>query len=372
MATFDVTGRTDISLTVSGNLREIRRGEALIYVTIQTLGGVGVGVIRKGAAESPVTFSATGEALVTKPRVVGGSSTITFGASGSRPARVVTVTASAAWGFTGSVGGCGNALGLTTQDALDAVYNVWGGGCDCSIGCDSPMSREAADRVNAAFQILHSKGKEFGFVSDSITTGLELTFDQAYITMPTNVVAIIGGVTVNLNNSLVYSRPPYTLRPLYSWAEMEAFNEAYRSQAHHPDLGRQYTIPLAFWAEKIPSTNVGEYMRLWLCPKWGKNPDYPDASPISGGVELQLTAHVMLAPPRISCCEPYTRLPIQHRFAESILMPLVRYLALSSRYFSRPEIREDIVAQAKDVLTMLGMIDPNPETKTLPRQVRNA
>jgi streptomycin 6-kinase len=66
-----------------------------------------------------------------------------------------------------------------------------------------------------------------------------------------------------------------------------------------------------------------------------------------------------------------TRLHIPNRYAESLLMPLARYYALSSRYFRKPELRESVIAQAADVLTLLGEFQPaQPEADREPKPRR--
>ena len=39
-------------------------------------------------------------------------------------------------------------------------------------------------------------------------------------------------------------------------------------------------------------------------------------------------------------------------------MPLARYYALSSRNFTKPELKESVVAQAAEVLALLGELQP--------------
>lgn len=81
----------------------------------------------------------------------------------------------------------------------------------------------------------------------------------------------------------------------------------------------------------------------------------------SGDADLwELQADVFLEPPRFSCCDVRngTRLPVPHRYAESLVIPLARYFALSSRY----RVQESTVAfvreQAAQALALLGEVDP--------------
>ena len=57
-----------------------------------------------------------------------------------------------------------------------------------------------------------------------------------------------------------------------------------------------------------------------------------------------------------------TRLPVPHRFAETLLVPLAKYYAMSLRWFRRPDLAESIQNQAKDALMLTGEFQPaNPQ-----------
>jgi hypothetical protein len=129
------------------------------------------------------------------------------------------------------------------------------------------------------------------------------------------------------------------LRPLGSLSALRSFAEAYYTGSD---------APLAYFVEMLEGAS-GTGMRIYLAP----------APPTEAAATLEYD--VILKPQRFSCQFPGVRLPVPHLYAETLLLPLAKWYALSSRYFERPEIKPAVEAQAAEVLTLLGEFSPRPK-----------
>lgn len=266
---------------------------------------------------------------------------------------------------------CTAAYGLQVGDALARIMSLWGAQCADS-GCDSPMAEEAAEKLNAAFQRLHASGKFFGWVAEldlneEGVIGAESDGDGnefiAQFVLPRGVQNVAGPLSIIRNNGGGAVLESIPLRSLPSRNALESFSREYAGMSWSDGVE---TKPLAYWAHSYQSGNstlierverlAHEGVWIYLAPR---------IENLIGGVlssVFTFAARCAMKPPRFSCMEPWTRLPVPLDHAETLLLPLARYYAMSSRYFTRKDaLRESVMEQAADVLRLLGEMEPAPK-----------
>jgi hypothetical protein len=183
----------------------------------------------------------------------------------------------------------------------------------------------------------------------------------AHASNPIEVVVtpLTGGGFVNGGNTISasdgYDDLPFTeeielsrrtLRPLGGMAAMQVFQRAYFDSTL-----TSAQQPLAYYVETdSDNSNVS---RIHVVPR-----DAPTSALAVVSPKVYLEYGAVLKPVRFSCQSPYVRLPVPHKYAETLLLPLAKYYALGSRYFQRPEIKDAVTQQAREVLTLLGEVDP--------------
>lgn len=254
--------------------------------------------------------------------------------------------------------------GVTVRDAVNAIMALWGQSCGSD---DSPMMGEAVGFLNAAMQRLHSGGKDFGFVSRVRRTyGFDLIYGDPPVTrieLESDVQHVEGNVVLSkpAEYSLaveIYPAEDTPLRPLSSSEAVESVRQRYSNNrfSGQPNQFQNTNIvrPIGYFVRAETET---AFPRPGLCIELA-----PAMSRSSSGdtLAVSILVDVHLHAPRYSCCDVRSgaKLPVPHRYAESLLIPLARYLALSARY----RVQESTVAmvrqQAGEVRKLLGDVDP--------------
>jgi len=272
------------------------------------------------------------------------------------PARIRFVSGIAN-GVSGAVCQTVDTGAFTVKMAIDSIVTLWSNAsayCGCNDdGTCTPLQMEALEKLNAAMQNLHASGKDWGYVSN---TPLTIAAASNVLVLPKNVlhvkrlqfeipVASGSGTTTKLE-----------LRPLKSRHELEAWQTS-RTKNLWPltaaEVGlKPYQLPLAYFVEaedlRDGSTGGPPALRVLLAPAV--------TVPWNWSVNLQ----VGLTAPRYFCRHLHDGaiLDIPQRFAETLLLPLARYYALSSRHFRQTELRDQVIQQASEVLSLLGEMQP--------------
>ncbi len=258
---------------------------------------------------------------------------------------------------------------FTVKQAVDSILSLWTDlGCGCSDGGCSPLQTEALERLNAAIQKLHASGQEWGYVS-TVALTISPVSNASEIILPRNVLHVKRCVfrpAIDEDETTFASLP---LRPIKTRHECESFRLSTPvgvwplSSAEASLSGLR--LPLGYFTEaedpRDGSAGGPPALRILFAPEFNGEDAWK--------VDLQ----VAVLPPRYVCndLQVGTRLDIPNRFAETLLMPLARYYALSSRYFRKPELRETVIAQAADVLGLLGELQPaQPEAAKEPKPSR--
>lgn len=243
---------------------------------------------------------------------------------------------------------------FTVKNAVDSIISLWTYlGVSCSSSTCSQIQLEALEPLNAAMQKLHASGQEWGYVS-TVALSISPVGGSTEIVLPRNVIHVkrcIFKPSLNTGATTFASLP---LRPLRTRHECEAFRLSTPSgiwplsTAESSLTGK--VLPLGYFteAEDASDGSSSPALRLLFAPEF--------TDPITWKVDLQ----VAVGPPRYRCSDILggTRLQIPERYAETLLMPLARYYALSSRNFTKPELKESVVAQATEVLALLGELQP--------------
>jgi len=197
------------------------------------------------------------------------------------------------------------------------------------------------DSVNRAVRVYTPGGN----VSDLLKNeaGYELTtlegidWGVQYLTPP-DVTFVLG--------------TPTPLRPLDSSSAVYAFRSRFSGLTFpESDLRR----PVAYNVRTEHSGTRTPSLSLDLAPA----AEYASGSG-SQNEPWELQADVFLEPPRFSCCDVAsgTRLPVPHRYAESLVIPLARYYALSARYRVQESTVAFVKEQAAQALALIGEVDP--------------
>lgn len=201
---------------------------------------------------------------------------------------------------------------MTVAQAIDSIYEVFG--IPNNAAAPEIMRRRIFNDLNSAMQLLWSKGHRFldFYTRKEISVTISANTDNSALI--DDIQSVIGPVRRASDNIL--------LRPISSRGEFEAFHsiyagsltalansapQAYFIEALRPDSGADATS-LKIYVVPKPTTNATLYMAVALkAPTFTIN-DYS--------------------------ASPSTSIPIPHNYAETLLLPIARYLASSSLFFA--------------------------------------
>lgn len=258
---------------------------------------------------------------------------------------------------------CTLANGVTVRDAVKAILAMWGQSVSTQ---DTPEKGEAVGFLNAAMQQLHASGKDFGFVS-RVRRSYEVEVDSSTplesIALETDVQSVEGNVVLEKAAEVVLSVEIFPavstpLRPLGTAEALESTRQRYGgrnneySGAANGYANSTLKRPLAYFVRGDTEGVTRPQLNIALAPA--------ASTTASGTFNFILKADVTLHAPRYSCCDVNSgiKLPVPHRYAESLLIPLARYRALSARYRVPDATRAQIAQEAAGALRLLGEVDP--------------
>lgn len=226
-----------------------------------------------------------------------------------------------------------NGQALTVRDIIDDILLLWGVSIPST--ADRSMLKRAIHDMNAALQMVWSMAKDADYFSRQTLT---LTFGSgvSQVTLPENVLTILGPARFASNGQ--------PLRPISSRSQFDSYVPIFLG-------GTNFTIPngppQAFFIEKLniaAPDDVENIIHLVPAP----------------GTSTALLLDVSIQAPRYVWNDYFTATPVQfpHKYADSVLIPLCRYKAMTSYLLPNPDIRPSLVADYQSALHIIGAVDP--------------
>lgn len=226
--------------------------------------------------------------------------------------------------------------GLTLTHVARAVLSLWGR-CGCELAdvpeCDR---QDITNYINQAHQLIYSQAHRLDYFNVST---LDVTVTSSGSVTLTQTIQNGGGHVRLASNNV-------PLSPIHTRSEFDQFVDMYLG-----GVANAPAYPCAYFL---------------------------DASKQSQGDNVALTLHVTPAPSgntalKVDACmepERYTwtdivrgaQVEIPHKYAESILLPIVRKMATAHRLFSDTPKQKQIDEQHQSAMETLGLVDPKPTT----------
>lgn len=204
---------------------------------------------------------------------------------------------------------------LTLASVIDEVFAMWG--VDCRTATDS-QKQQAVSIVNNAMQQMFARAKERQYFASKefdtsmgvFNTGTDIPQDNISGTTSIPLQALSSeGITVHSTLG--------PLRRLTTRQEYETFEYI------HPELAAS-VLPTVFYVDTSRiETDQGLALVLWFKPNTGDSQD------------IRLRISYLAQPPYYTWADHClaTRIALPHRYVESLLLPLVKYEAMSSFWF---------------------------------------
>lgn len=240
--------------------------------------------------------------------------------------------------------------GITLQQILDDATASLGVGGNNGSCISNNMKKILAHRLNAALQVIYSSPQGESFALEGIE--ITLATSTSSYALPDAVTSIAGPVR--------YQTDRAPLMPIASRAEWDLFGPIYLDSS---SMGDTTGKPIAYFVDsrRDPDDTAGDAKEISILVQ-------PVPTSDENGLVIELD--VRKEPPRYTeddfTNSPTTIVPIPDQFAESILLPLVRYgLMSASGWVSDtevallPQFRED----GMRALGMIGITDPMLKTR---------
>lgn len=225
--------------------------------------------------------------------------------------------------------------GLLVRDVVQAAFSLLQGGCGCDLPEDTCLRDALMLEINACLQTIYARGDRLGYFNRQSET-LSFTSGSNGKAFSKGIQGIHGAVRLSASN--------IPLREVTDRMTFERFTETFCGTA--PSAPRAYHVVAAH-----ESTGDNVSLTLLLAPT-------PDEN-------LDVKADVIREAPRYLWADVQagTALQLPHRYAESLLVPLVRDWATSHEWFTNKELLPQIQAQANTARAVLGLINPaKPKT----------
>jgi hypothetical protein len=199
--------------------------------------------------------------------------------------------------------------------------------------------------INGAMQMLQTAGQDY-FTRQEITVGIYA--GTSIYQIPGSVQSVLGPVRLNDEKPL---------RALESQGQYDQFARMFLGDT---DYGPGSGEPKAYWPKYLRQGSTGDVcdIELYLAPR-------PVAS-------SSLTVEVVNDAPEymVADLDDTTELPVAQNYTESIFLPIARMLVTRSSQFSRPDLLEQLTADAQRAFAKLGVSGgfPNEEQPYPPRK----
>ena len=228
--------------------------------------------------------------------------------------------------------------GFTVSQAVNEIVDIWGG---CGGSCDNKKLAQALNIINACLQEIYLNAKQLQYLSNETITVLLTGQDQGmdYFELPDTVQAVVGPVFYNTDDT------ERMIPGLKSKGQVLQWSKLYQTPGKSPVM--------AYWVESTGQLE-GERCNVRL---------YTPTNPFSGETTVSVTLDIQREIPRYteSDCRNGVRPPLPHKYAESLLLPLIREKASASPHCSRRDSAPLYQADAAAARKLYGMADPqNP------------
>jgi hypothetical protein len=226
----------------------------------------------------------------------------------------------------------GGSAALTVADVLADTFLMWGLESPCVVA--EHYRYRAINDLNRAMQILWNRAKDRKYWTQST---LEIVFpaETGVVELENEIQNVVGQAAIASTGQ--------PLVPVGSMSEIEQFESLFLDSS-------QPASPVAYHIERVnQSGNDPSRCRFHVVP-----------IPAS---ETTVVLDVVFESPRYTWDDYVNRtmIPIPHRYAESLLLPVLRFHASNFWLFNGPaETRQMIAAEYAEVARQLGMADPLP------------
>lgn len=216
--------------------------------------------------------------------------------------------------------------GLTICDVVKDILLTWGISKPCA--APSFAKENALNVLNQSLQVIWNQAKDRRYwTSKTLTLSVP---ESGELALTDSIQNVIGHARLSSGELLT---------PLANAGEKENFEDAY--------LEESSSRPYAYYVDRSnqDSTDPAKCVLLLV-------PSY--AATVVIDVVLEAPRYTVLDLESCPLC------PIPHKYVESLLFPVCRYLSMSSTLFTRPERKESIVNDYQQARMLLDVADPLP------------
>lgn len=295
-------------------------------VTVSSLQRIGVGAL--------TGFTGAAALSVASGVLVGFQATTGFSASANAGA-----SSGASIGFSAVTGICGKAnltgasdsRGVSVCTIINEMMNLWG--IECIKQAPKFALQRAMNDLNGALQTVWNRADERDYWTNETLT-LTFAADATTQDLVDDIQNVVGPCKTADDKRLLIGTG--TLE------ELENFRDLFLD-GNVPDE------PVAYYIER--QNQAGDD------PAKCTLHIYPGPS-----VETDLLLDVVKEAPRYSLSDLYLcpLVPIPHKYAETLLLPIVRYKAATFWLFANPETLDGINREYLQAMASLGLADPLP------------
>jgi hypothetical protein len=200
---------------------------------------------------------------------------------------------------------------MNVTQAIDAIYEVFG--IPNNASAPEIMRRRIFNDLNSALQLIWSKGHRLLDYYTRQTITATITANSNNVVLSDSVSAVLGPVK-RVSDGL-------GLRPIRTRGEYDSFASIYAGSL----TALTGAPPQAYFADQerpSPDSADSTKITLFVVPS-------PTAS-TSLSIEVSLKAPAFTTADYASS----TAIPIPHNYAETLLLPIARYLSSSSLFFA--------------------------------------
>jgi len=200
---------------------------------------------------------------------------------------------------------------MNVTQAIDAIYEVFG--IPNNASAPEIMRRRIFNDLNSALQLIWSKGHRLLDYYTRQTITATITANSNNVVLSDSVSAVLGPVR-RVSDSV-------GLRPIRTRGEYDSFASIYAGSL----TALTGAPPQAYFADQerpTPDSADSTKITLFVVPS-------PTAS-TSLSIEVSLKAPAFTTTDYVSS----TAIPIPHNYAETLLLPIARYLSSSSLFFA--------------------------------------
>jgi len=200
---------------------------------------------------------------------------------------------------------------MNVTQAIDAIYEVFG--IPNNASAPEIMRRRIFNDLNSALQLIWSKGHRLLDYYTRQTITATITANSNNVVLSDSVSAVLGPVKRVFDN--------VGLRPIRTRGEYDSFASIYAGSL----TALTGAPPQAYFADQerpTPDAADSTKITLFVVPS-------PTAN-TSLSLEVSLKAPAFTTADYVSS----TAIPIPHNYAETLLLPIARYLSSSSLFFA--------------------------------------